>query len=70
MSDLNTRLDKTTRDLFRAVVPIRSHAFGITPEMPVPLGLATGDAGQILKMGGVCTRWAGRNYGLQIFFFP
>jgi hypothetical protein len=21
-------------------------------------------------MGGVCKRWLGRNYGLQILFFP
>jgi hypothetical protein len=58
--------------LFRAVVPVRF--YGSPSEMPaVPLGLATTDsrgADQILKMGGVCERWFGRRYGLQIFFFP
>jgi hypothetical protein len=59
---------------FRAVVPVRFHGdpTGLTPEMPVPLGFATDPRGegQILKMGGVCKRWFGRYYGLQIFFFP
>jgi hypothetical protein len=64
------------QQLFRAIVPVRSYGSKVTTEMPVPVGLATtagrAAAGQIqiLKMGGVCKRWFGRRYGLQIFFFP
>jgi hypothetical protein len=66
------KLNKTmpSKQLFRAIVPVRFHSFEATTEMPVPLGLATGEADQILKMGGVCKRWLGRDYGLQILFFP
>jgi hypothetical protein len=60
--------------LFRAVIPLRyATTEVISPEMPVPLGLAIGTqgAGNILKMGGVCERWSHRyNYGLQILLFP
>jgi hypothetical protein len=63
----------SSEPLFHAIVPVRFYGSDETtkPEMPVPLGLATGKAvGQILKMGGVCKRWFGRRYGLQMFFFP
>jgi hypothetical protein len=59
---------------FRAVIWVRFHGdpTGLTPEMPVPLGFAIDPRGEghILKMGGVCKRWFGRYYGLQIFIFP
>jgi hypothetical protein len=85
MAKLDTRLNNTLglgvpvplsgTPLFRAVVPVRFYgdqkAAGLSAEMPVKHGLATvpRGAGQILKMGGVCKRWLGRDYGLEIFFF-
>jgi hypothetical protein len=60
----------SSEPLFRAIVPVRFLSSKATTEIPVPFGMATEEAGQILKMGGVCKRWAGRDFGLQIFFFP
>jgi hypothetical protein len=71
----NTIRGVSYQHLFRAVVPLRhySDTAVLDPKMPVQFGLATTDprgaAGQILRMGGVCDRWFGRHYGLQIFFF-
>jgi hypothetical protein len=74
MDRLDTRLNNALRDrsLFRAVVPVRGRSY-YDPKMPVPpMGMAIDNrgAGHIVKMGGVCKRWFGRRYGLQIYFFP